>query len=189
IRIWSAGCASGEEPYSVAILLADYLGERASDYLIKIYGTDVDEEALSTARHGVYRSDQLKDMPADLLNRYFAADGQLYRFRRDIRGWCIFGAHNLTQASPLSHIDLLLCRNVLIYFTSDLQERILSRFHYALREDGYLWLGRSGPLMARSGLFKPRNLKWRVFQRMPIAERQATALLPDADAGPALPPA
>src|SRR5262249_15809417 len=167
IRIWSAGCSSGEEPYSVAMLLADHLGARASNYLIKIYGTDVDEDALNTARHGLYRLDQFKDMPSDLVDRHFARDGQLYRFRRDLRRWCIFGAPNPIQAPPLSHIDLLLCRNVLIYFTSDLQERILARFHYANREDGFLFLGRSESLLARSRLYTPRNLKWRIFQRMP----------------------
>src|SRR5262245_9956584 len=181
IRIWSAGCSSGEEPFSVAMLLAEHLGDRASEYLIKIYGTDIDEEALTTARHGLYRLDQLKDVPVDLLDRYFSRDGQLYRFRRDIRRWCIFGAHNLTQAPPLSHIDLLLCRNVLIYFTSDLQGRILSRFHYALREDGYLFLGRSESLLARSRLFTARHLKWRVFQRLPTSSRQVTAVLPERD--------
>ena len=188
IRIWSAGCSSGEEPHSVAMLLAEHLGERAGEFLIKIYGTDVDEDALSTARHGLYRLDQLKDMPPEMVERYFVRDGQLYRFRRDLRRWCIFGSHNLTQAPPLSHIDLLLCRNVLIYFTSDLQERILARFHYACREDGYLFLGRSDSLLARSRLFAPRNLKWRVFQRMPSTARQVAAVLPDraAPQGPPL---
>ncbi len=181
IRIWSAGCSSGEEPYSVAILLAEHLGDRAGDYLIKIYGTDVDEDALSTARHGLYRLDQLKDVPSELSERYFVRDGQLYRLRRDLRRWCIFGAHNLTQAPPLSHIDLLLCRNVLIYFTGDLQERILARFHYSIREDGYLFLGRSESLLARSRLFTARHLKWRVFQRIPSTPRQVAAVLPERD--------
>jgi len=181
IRIWSAGCSSGEEPFSVAMLLAEHLGDRASEYLIKVYGTDIDEDALATARHGLYRLEQLKDVPVGLVDRYFARDGQLYRLRRDIRRWCIFGAHNLTQAPPLSHIDLLLCRNVLIYFTSDLQERILARFHYALRENGDLFLGRSESLLARSRLFTARHLKWRVFQRLPTMSRQVTAVLPEPD--------
>src|SRR5262245_22342131 len=184
IRIWSAGCSSGEEPYSVAMLLADHLGSRAPEYHVKIYGTDIDEDALTTARHGLYRLDQVKDVPAELIDRYFVRDGQLYRFRRDLRRWCIFGAHNLTQAPPLSHIDLVLCRNVLIYFTSDLQERILARFHYATREDGYLFLGRSESLLARSRFFTPRNLKWRIFQRMPTTARQPAAVLPEREARP-----
>ena len=179
LRIWSAGCSSGEEPYSIAMLLAEHLGEAANNYTIKIYGTEVDEEALTAARHALYRIDQLKDVPDRLIDRYFTRDGQLYRFRRDIRRWCIFGSHNLTQAPPLSHIDLLLCRNVLIYFTSELQERILSRFHYSIREDGYLFLGRSESLLARSRMFTPVHLKWRIFQRISATARQVGAVLPE----------
>jgi two-component system, chemotaxis family, CheB/CheR fusion protein len=184
IRIWSAGCSSGDEPYSIAMLLAEHLGETANNYSIKIYGTDVDEEALTAARHSLYRAEQLKDVPDQLLERYFTRDGQLYRVRRDIRRWCIFGSHNLTQAPPLSHIDLLVCRNALIYFTAELQERILNRFHYSIREDGYLFLGRSESLLARSRQFTPVHLKWRIFRRMPSAARQAAAVLPEAGSVP-----
>src|SRR5919198_3319094 len=171
LRIWSAGCSSGEEPYSLAMLVAEHLGDAANNFTIKIYGTDVDEEALTAARHALYRTDQLKDVPDRLVDRYFVRDGQLYRFRRDIRRWCIFGTHNLTQAPPLSHIDLLVCRNVLIYFTSQLQDRILSRFHYSVRDDGFLFLGRSESLLARSRLFTPVHLKWRIFQRTSATAR------------------
>ena len=178
IRIWSAGCSSGEETYSLAILLAEHLGERAEEFQIKIYGTDVDEDALAAARHGLYRVDQLKDLSDALLERYFVRDGQLWRLRRDVRRWCIFGLHNLTQAPPLSHIDLLVCRNALIYFGSALQERILSRFHYAVRDGGYLFLGRSESVLARSRLFAPLNPKWRIFQRVPSTAR-VTPTLPE----------
>ena len=184
IRIWSAGCSSGEEPYSIAMVLAEHLGEAADNYSIKIYGTDVDEEALTAARHALYRTEQVKDVPDRLLERYFTRDGQLYRFRRDIRRWCIFGSHNLTQAPPLSHIDLLVCRNVLIYFRAELQERILNRFHYSIREDGYLFLGRSESLLTRSRQFTPVDLKWRIFRRVPSAARQAAAVLPEVASEP-----
>jgi two-component system CheB/CheR fusion protein len=122
-------------------------------------------------------------VPSEYVDRYFSRDGQLYRFRRDLRRWCIFGSHNLTQAPPLSHIDLLLCRNVLIYCTSELQDRILARFHYAIREDGYLFLGRSESLLARSRMFRPVQLKWRIFERTPSMARQVAAVLPDRDEG------
>ena len=180
IRMWSAGCSSGEEVYSLAMLLAEHLGSEAAAYTVKIYGTDVDEEALGTARHGAYRVERLKDVPDALLDRYFTRDGHLYRVRRDLRRWCIFGHHNLTQAPPLSHIDLLACRNVLIYFQSELQERVLSRFHYAIRDGGYLFLGRSESLLARSPLFMPVQLKWRIFKRTTAEARQAAAVLPDS---------
>ena len=181
LRIWSAGCSSGEETFSIAILLAEHLGARAADYQIKIYGTDVDEDALSAARQALYRVEQLKDVPDRLLDRYFTRDGQLWRVRRDIRRWCIFGSHNVTQSPPLSHIDLLVCRNVLIYFSSALQNRILSRLHYALRDGGYLFLGRSESLLTRSRLFSGVHLKWRIFQRTP-ADLRASAVLPETAA-------
>jgi two-component system, chemotaxis family, CheB/CheR fusion protein len=168
IRVWSAGCSTGEEPYSVAMTLAEQLGEGARDFDVKIYGTDIDEGALGAARHGLYRADQVKDVPPHLLEKYFTRDGQMFRFRRDIRRWCIFGRHNVAQDPPLSHIDLVLCRNVLIYFRSDLQDRILPTFSYALREGGVLFLGKSESLLARSRRFVPLILKWRIFQRAPL---------------------
>ena len=165
IRVWSAGCSTGEEPYSVAIGLAATLGERSRETDVKIYATDVDEEALGAARQGLYRLEQLKDLPAGFIDRYFTAEGHLFQVRRDLRRWCIFGRHNLAVDPPLSRVDLIVCRNVLIYFKSDLQERLLPRFHHALREGGYLFLGKSESLLARSHWFTPVNGKWRIFQR------------------------
>jgi two-component system CheB/CheR fusion protein len=175
LRVWSAGCSTGEEAYSIALLLAERLGGlgRAPD--VKIYGTDVDEDALGVARHGLYRLEQLKDVPADLLARYFTPEGQAHRFRRDLRRWCIFGRHNLVQDPPLSRMDLVVCRNVLIYFKSGLQDRVIPRFHYALRDGGFLFLGRSESLLARSRWFATVSGKWRIFQRSAQA-------LPRADA-------
>jgi chemotaxis methyl-accepting protein methylase len=136
LRVWSAGCSTGEETYSAAILIADALGARGAELDVKIYATDIDDDALSAARRAVFRLDQLKDVPADILERYFSSDGHAYRVRRELRRWCIFGRHNLTQDPPLPQINLLICRNVLIYFKSALQERLLTRFQYALREGG-----------------------------------------------------
>jgi two-component system, chemotaxis family, CheB/CheR fusion protein len=147
------------------MLRAEHLGPRASDFTVKIYGTDVDEDALATARQAASRTDHLRDVPDDFAERYFTREGQLYRFRRDLRRWCIFGAHNLTQEPPLSHLGLVLCRNVLIYFSSDLQQCVHSRLHYALRDGGVLFLGRSESLLARSRPFRPRHPQWRIFER------------------------
>jgi two-component system, chemotaxis family, CheB/CheR fusion protein len=165
LRVWSAGCSTGEETYSAAILIANALGSRAAELDVKIYATDVDDEALAAARRAVFRMDQLKDVPADILERYFSSDGHAYRVRRELRRWCIFGRHNLTQDPPLPQISLLICRNVLIYFKSALQERLLTRFLYALREGGVLFLGRSESMMARSRGFVPISKKWRLFRR------------------------
>jgi two-component system CheB/CheR fusion protein len=164
-RVWTAGCSTGEETYSTAILIADALGTDAGAVDVKIYATDIDEEALVTARQAVFRTDQLKDVPGDVLERYFIPDGHLFRVRRELRRWCIFGRHNLAQDPPLPQISLLTCRNLLIYFKSPLQERLVARFHYALREGGILFLGRSESLMAGSRGFVPVSQKWRIFRR------------------------
>lgn len=182
VRVWSAGCSSGEEAYSIAMLMAEHLGDREAHFNVKIYATDVDEDALAHARQALYRGEDLKEVPNELLDRYFVREGQAYRFRREYRRWCIFGRHNVAQDPPLSHVDLLVCRNVLIYFTSDLQERILSRFHYAVREGGFLFLGRSESMLARSRWFVPRQLKWRIFERATVASSVAN---PRGDAVPA----
>jgi len=158
-----------------------------SEYDVKIYGTDVDEDALVTARAGLYRLEALKDVPRELLDKYFVREGQMYRLRRDLRKWCIFGRHDVTQDSPLSHIDLLLCRNVLIYFDSDLQGRVVPRFQYAIREGGYLFLGKSESMLTRSRRFVPLDFKWRIFQRVTPPDLAGKAIA--ADQPPFRPPA
>jgi two-component system, chemotaxis family, CheB/CheR fusion protein len=165
LRVWSAGCSTGEETYSAAIAIADALGPRAGDVDVKIYATDIDEEALVAARQAVFRIDQLKDVPGDILERHFTPEGHAFRVRRELRRWCIFGRHNLTQDPPLPQISLLICRNLLIYFKGPLQERLLTRFHYALRDGGVLFLGRSESVMSRARGFVPISQKWRVFRR------------------------
>ena len=184
LRLWSAGCSSGEEPYTLAMLVAECLRGSQNDYDVKIYGTDIDEDALATARAGLYRLEALKDVPRELFDGYFVAEGQAYRIRRDVRKWCIFGRHDLTQDSPLTHIDLLACRNVLIYFDSELQERVLPRFQYAIRERGHLFLGRAESMLARSRRFVPVDFKWRIFQRVTSPELVGKPAL----AGDELPP-
>ena len=165
LRVWSAGCSTGEETYSAAIVIADALGPRAADLDVKIYATDIDDEALVTGRQAVFRADQLKDVAPDVLERHFTNEGHGYRVRRELRRWCIFGRHNLAQDPPLPQISLLICRNLLIYFKSSLQERLLTRFHYALREGGILFLGRSESMLARPRGFVPVSQKWRLFRR------------------------
>jgi two-component system, chemotaxis family, CheB/CheR fusion protein len=164
LRIWSAGCSTGEEAYSLVILLAAH-APKVLENDVKIYATDVDLDALTTARQALYRLEQLKDLPEGYIGRYFSREGQLYRFRRDLRRLCIFGRHNLVDDPPLSRVDLLVCRNVLIYFKTDLQERLLPRFYYATRDDGFLFLGKSETLLARSPWFASLDPKWRIFRR------------------------
>jgi two-component system, chemotaxis family, CheB/CheR fusion protein len=164
-RAWSAGCASGEEPYSIAMLLADHFGPRIEDYDVKIYATDIDEDALSTARRGEYSVDAVRRLRPEWREKYFHGKG-LLRVNREIRRLIIFGRSNLGQDAPISHVNLLVCRNVLIYFDSDLQKQILGRLHYALEPGGILFLGKSESQLTNSQQFQRMNARWRIFQRI-----------------------
>jgi len=165
IRIWSAGCASGEEAYSIAILLSEALGADAFRQHVKIYATDVDEEALTIARQGIYTAQQMTPVAPDLRERYFDTIGNRYLFKRDFRRTVIFGRHDLIQDAPISRIDLLVSRNTMMYFNSDAQARILSRFFYALNEGGFLFLGKAKTLLAHAHVFAPVELKFRIFTK------------------------
>jgi two-component system CheB/CheR fusion protein len=167
IRVWSAGCASGEEAYTAAIVLLEVLGEEAFKHRVKIYATDIDEEALAEARAAVYPPRALEDLPQELVERYFVENGRGFAFRPDLRRSVIFGRNGLLQDAPISRIDLLLCRNVLMYFTVDAQARILSQLNFALRDRGFLFLGKSEMLIRHSDYFTPVDIKRRVFRRIP----------------------
>jgi two-component system CheB/CheR fusion protein len=163
IRIWSAGCASGEECYSVAILFAEALGAEQYRERVKIYATDVDEEELAMARGASYDDRRVEDLPADLRKKYFDHNDKRWIFKKDLRRTVIFGRHDLLDDAPISRVDLLLCRNTLMYFNHEAQSKIVSRFHFALREGGYLVLGRAEMLVDFTGAFAPVDLKQRVF--------------------------
>jgi two-component system, chemotaxis family, CheB/CheR fusion protein len=167
IRVWSAGCASGEEPYTLAMILAELLGEDEFRQRVKIYATDLDEEALAQARHAVFSRDSLEPVPDDLRSKYFELNASGLVFRTDLRGSVIFGRNDLVQDAPISRIDLLVSRNALMYFTSEAQARILAHFNYALKDTGFLFLGKSEMLITHTDLFAPHSLKWRVFKRVP----------------------
>ncbi|MGN6869556.1 MAG: CheR family methyltransferase, partial [Solirubrobacteraceae bacterium] len=166
VRVWCAGCASGEEPYTVAMVLARVMGDTGFRERVKIYATDVDEEALDLARHGAYLPRQIEDIPPDALERFFERTDQRYVFRKDLRRCVIFGRNDLVQDAPISRIDLLVCRNTLMYFTAETQSQILRRFHFALDDDGYMLLGKSEMLITHTDLFAPVELKRRVFRKV-----------------------
>jgi two-component system CheB/CheR fusion protein len=163
-RAWSAGCASGEEAYSIAILLSEYFGARIRDYDIKIYATDIDDEELNSARRGEYSQEAIRKIRPEWREKYFRGKDQL-RVNREIRRLVIFGKSNLALDAPISHVNLLVCRNLLIYFDSDLQKQILTRLHYALEPDGILFLGKSESQLANSQQFQRLNARWRIFRR------------------------
>ena len=163
-RVWCAGCATGEEPYSVAILLCELLGQRVKDYEIKIYATDNDESALTLARRAEYAPESLRGVRPEIKGKYFTGE-KLMRVVRDIRRMVIFGRSNLLTDAPISHVDLLLCRNVLIYFDAIAQGHILGRLKYALNDGGVLFLGKSESQLKRNSEFVPIDPRWRIFQR------------------------
>ncbi len=164
VRVWVAGCASGQEAYSLSMLLAEAMGRPAFLARVKIYATDVDEEALDEARQGIYTGDDMKAVPEDLAERYFTSNSTgKFVFDREIRRTVVFGRHDLVQDAPISKIDLLSCRNTLMYFNADIQTKILSNFRFALNPGGFLILGKAEMLFTRVRAFAPVDLKRRVF--------------------------
>ena len=163
IRVWSAGCASGEEVYTIAMLLAEALGREQFRERVKIYGTDVDEEALSEARQATYDSRRVEGVPPDLLPKYFDQQDERFVFNKELRRSVIFGRHDLNQDAPISRIKLLTCRNCLMYFNADAQARILARFQFALLDGGILFLGKSETLLTHSVNFGAVDVRRRLF--------------------------
>ncbi len=174
IRVWSAGCASGEETYSLAMLLAEALGIEQFQQRVRLYGTDVDPDAVMQARKGYYSAHAVEAIPAALQEQYFerTTDGDLWRVGADLRRSTIFLCCDLIQAAPLPRIDLLLSRNMLIYFMEEAQIRALVRFHFSLKNNGFLVLGQAENLAApQSSLFTPVDRRARVFTKVPDAHR------------------
>jgi len=169
IRVWSAGCASGEEAYSICILLAEALGSEGERlaHQVKIYATDIDEDALAQARQASYREADLDAVPDRFRERYFEQTTDRFVLRGDLRRAVIFGRHDLLHDAPISRIDLLICRNTLMYFNSEAQDGILGRLHFAVRDHCYLFLGKAEMLMSRTGFFSPVDLRHRIFSKIP----------------------
>ncbi|MFL5877554.1 MAG: CheR family methyltransferase [Solirubrobacteraceae bacterium] len=184
VRVWCAGCASGEEAYTAAIVLAEALGEEAYLERAKIYATDVDEGSLAIARQGTYPSERLDSMAPELAERYFEPAGSELTFRKDLRRTVIFGRNDLVQDAPISRIDLLICRNTLMYFNAETQTHILGHLHFSLNDRGYLFLGKSEMLITRADMFTPVSTKGRVFrkvQRPSLRDRLLVAADGDGD--------
>src|SRR5439155_26648923 len=165
IRIWTAGCATGEEAYSIALLLCEMLGDELDSFNVRIFGTDLDPDAIEFARHGVYPATALSGVPAEIVDRFMVARDSGYEMSKTVRSLIIFGQHDLGQRAPFPRIDLTLCRNVLIYFTSELQRRALQIFAFSLRDGGYLVLGKSETTSPLPDLFETEQLTLRVFRR------------------------
>ena len=167
LRIWVAGCSTGEEVYSIAMLLLEELGERANRTKIQIFGTDIQERAVESARAGIYTEAAIAGVSPARLKRFFVKADHGYQIQKFIRELCVFARHDLAKDPPFSKLDLISCRNVLIYMGPALQKRILSMFQYALKSGGFLFLGNSESISDYSAVFTAEDRKNRIFLRKP----------------------
>ncbi|MFL5712827.1 MAG: CheR family methyltransferase, partial [Chloroflexota bacterium] len=165
LRIWSAGCATGEEAYSLAILVAEALGPELGRWNIRIFATDADPEAIAFARRGVYPASAVRGVDARTLDRHFRRVDSEFEVGGHVRAMTVFGEHDLAQRAPFPRIDLIMCRNVLIYFTPDLQRRALQLFAFSLRDGGFLALGKSETTSPQPSSFVPEQPGLRIFRR------------------------
>lgn len=169
LRVWVAGCATGEEAYSIAILLKEGLARSGSRRPVQIFATDVDDRAIQAARAGLYLGSIASDLPAERLERNFVREDSSYRVAKDIREMCLFSTHDLVKDPPFSRLDLVSCRNLMIYFEPRLQQRVVTTFHYALRPGCHLFLGPSESITAQARLFAPLDNRHRLFARRDTA--------------------
>ena len=177
LRIWVPGCATGEEPYSIAMALMEFISQiphNKSLMAVHIFATDVNEMSLTKARAGIYSSASVKDLTPDQLHRFFVQQDGMYHVQKSIREMCVFAKQNVAKDPPFSNLDLISCRNVLIYFGEPLQTRVIPIFHYALRPGGYLMLGGSETLGKFADQFVAVDKKYKIFQKKKDSPRLLT---------------
>src|SRR5579859_5545662 len=171
LRIWVAGCSTGEEAYSIGISLHEYLGDRAGDTKIQIFASDLSERSIAKARSGLYSRRDVEGLNAARLQRYFVKTNGSYQVSKQIRDMCVFACHNFLRDPPFAKMDLVSCRNVLIYMDTFLQKRALTTFHYALNEKGYLLLGNSESSAPAADLFAVVGKHEKLYLRKPAPGR------------------
>ncbi len=165
VRVWVPGCATGEEVYSIAILLREFMGTLHAPPKVQVFATDIDEQALVVARTGRYPEPLLENVSRARLKRFFTGDDVSYAVNKEIRDMCIFSAHSVIKDPPFSRIDLISCRNLLIYLGAEFQARVIPIFHFALKPRGYLFLGTAENVSQFANLFAPVDKRQRIFQR------------------------
>jgi two-component system CheB/CheR fusion protein len=175
IRIWVLGCSTGEEAYSIGILLREHMARLDAVPQVQIFASDIDGRALASARVGRYTEAIAKDMAPERLARWFVKEGNTYCVVKELREMCIFSQHSVIKDAPFSRLDMVSCRNLLIYLNGDIQDRVIPLFHFALRPGGYLFLGNSENISRHTRLFAPVDRGFRIFQRLDTATR----VLPD----------
>ena len=173
IRVWIAGCSTGEEAYSVAIVLSELLGPNIAEYKIQIFATDIDEKATAHARRGLYTESAISSIKKIFLKKYFTKKGDAYEIIKPLRDMVIFSMHDLVKDPPFLRIDLLLCRNVLIYFNQSLQQKIMAAFHHALDVNGILFLGKSESILTREDWFVSLDKRAKIFKSLYSGRNEA----------------
>jgi two-component system CheB/CheR fusion protein len=163
-RAWVAGCATGEEAYSIAILLREYMDESQMEFKVQLYATDLDDDAIAMARAGLYPPNIAADVTLDRLRRFFVKDDAGYRVKKEIREMVVFAVQNVIKDPPFTKLDLLSCRNLMIYLEPELQNRLIPAFHYALKPGGVLFLSPSESIGSHPDLFAPINRKWKFYR-------------------------
>ncbi|MBU1344884.1 MAG: PAS domain-containing protein [Proteobacteria bacterium] len=167
VRIWVAGCSTGEEAYSIAIVLHECMEKLGRHFVVQIFATDLDEDAIAIARSGLYPVSISADVDPERLNRFFTREDNHFRVKKSIREMLVFAPQNLTKDPPFTKLDLLSCRNLLIYLSQELQKNLFPVFHYSLKPGGILFLGSSESIGQDSGLFNLSDRKWKIFNRRP----------------------
>lgn len=180
IRVWIPGCATGEEAYSIAILLVENLEKTNKHCNIQIFASDIDETALSHGRAGLYPENIEANVSETRLQRFFSKEDHSYRIKKSLRELVTFASQNLISDPPFSKLDLISCRNLLIYLSAEVQSKVLALFHFALRENGHLFLGHSETSSQQENLFKPLAKKWRIYQRTGPARSTSSVDFPIA---------
>ncbi len=173
IRVWVPGCATGEEAYSIAIIFAELIEKSQKHVNIQIFGTDIDEDAIEYARAAIYPDSIAADISKERLKRFFIKEDSTYKLKKQIREMLVFATQSLIKDPPFSRLDLVSCRNVLIYMDSVLQKKIMPIFHYTLNKDGYMFLGSSETIGEFSDLFTTINSKWKLYKRLGMTVENA----------------
>lgn len=163
-RVWVAGCATGEEAYSIAMLLREWMDENHREFKVQIYSTDLDDDAITVARAGLYPPNIATDVDPERLRRFFSKEEAGFRLKKNIREMIVFAVQNVIKDPPFTKLDLLTCRNLMIYLEPELQNRLISAFHYSLKPDGVLFLSPSESIGNHADLFSPINRKWKFYR-------------------------
>lgn len=183
VRVWIPGCATGEEAYSVAMLILENMDKNQKHCNVQIFGTDIDADAIEFARSAIYPDSIAADVSQDRLNRFFIKGDNTYKAKKQLREMLVFATQSLIKDPPFSRLDLVCCRNVLIYMDSLLQKRIIPIFHYTINQDGFLFLGSSESIGEFTDLFSTENTKWKIYKRKGSITERGTgfANMPFAD--------